>query len=186
MAGAFRTPIIVAAGLLTAIVVTARFATARLSALGRSIFRGRQVTPTRPRAAAAATPASTTTAPAPSPAPARVATAIAASVKILAAALAPRGVVLCGIVMRREILRRRSIGFRLGLFASFCLSLRARLVRLCLRMFPTGATCFFRQLAPLLVCFIVKQFLVRGFTVMLARASDGFSRQNLDRGAGRG
>jgi hypothetical protein len=88
--------------------------------------------------------------------------------------------------MRREILRRRGIGFWLGFFTSFCLSLRARLVRLCLRMFRTGAMRFFRQLASLLVRFIVKQFFVGGFTVMLARASDGFSQQNLGGGAGLG
>ena len=87
--------------------------------------------------------------------------------------------------MRRKILRRRGIGFWLWLFTSFCLSLRARLVRLCLRMFRTGAMRFFQQLASFLACFIVKQLFVRGFTVMLVRASDGFSRQNLG-GAGLG
>jgi hypothetical protein len=86
--------------------------------------------------------------------------------------------------MRREILRRRGIGFRLGLFTSFCLGLRTRLVRLCLRMFRTCAMRFFQLLAPLLVCFLVKQFFAGGFTVMLARASDGFSRQNLSARAG--
>jgi len=182
-------PIIVAAWLLPAIVVAARFASAGLSALGRGIFRGGQVASTWSRAAAA-TPASTTAAPASSPAPARVTVAIAATVpaaaEILAAAFAPRCVILCGIVMRREILRRRGIGFGLALFTGFCLSFRARLVRLRLRMFRTGAMRFFERLAPLLTCFIVKHFFVGEFTVMLARASEGFSRQNLDGGAGLG
>jgi hypothetical protein len=53
-------------------------------------------------------------------------------------------------------------------------------------MFRTGAMRFFLHLAPFLACFIVKQFFVGGFTVMLARASDGFSRQNLGGGAGLG
>jgi hypothetical protein len=61
--------------------------------------------------------------------------------------------------------------------------LRARLLRLRLRMFRTGAMRFFRQLVSPMVCFIMKQFLVGGFTVMVARTSEGFSRQNLDRGA---
>ena len=184
-------PIIVAAWLLPAIVVIARFTSAGLPALGRSIFRGGQVTPAWPRAATA-TPASTTAAPASPPAAARVTPAIAATVpvpaaaEILAAAFAPRCVILCGIVMRREILRRRGIGFGLALFTGFCLSFRARLVRLCLRMFRTGAMCFFERVAPLLTCFIVKHFFVGEFTVMLARASEGFSRQNLDGGAGLG
>src|SRR5713226_897973 len=119
----FLTPIVKTARRTAAILVSAG-----LAALGRGIFRRRQIARSRaalgapaarasatasPTAAAAAITASVSTA---------IAAAITASAKILAGtvATAAGGIVLRGIVTRREVLRRGSIGIRLAFLSSFC------------------------------------------------------------------
>jgi hypothetical protein len=49
-------------------------------------------------------------------------------------------------------------------------------------MFGPGGMSIFERLAPLLVRLIVVDFFVEDFVVVLARASEGFPRQNFDGG----
>lgn len=118
-AAIFRTALIAAA-----VIVTTRLVSARVTALGRSVFGRRQVATACGRALLRATSAmaSTTTAPASATATvaAAVTTTIAATSEILACTIATpigaRGVILRGIVLRRKILGSRGVRIRLTLF----------------------------------------------------------------------
>ena len=121
-AWSFRTAIVVTAWLSAAIVISAG-----LAALWRSIFRGRQIA-----SAGAALRASTTMASATASPTAAIAATVAAAVSaaiiatITTAAIILTGtigtaagrIVLRGIVMRRKVLRRGRIGFRLAFVSS--------------------------------------------------------------------
>lgn len=109
-----------AALIAAAVIVATRLVSARFAALRRCIFGGRQVAPAHGRALrASAAMATATAAPASATATitASVTTTISAAAVILAAAIAATAgawpVILSGIVVGREILRRR--GVRIGL-----------------------------------------------------------------------
>jgi hypothetical protein len=105
--------IVVASLVAGAIIVRTLFAAARITALRRSVFGGRQITSAWTLVASTAMASAST-------APASTAAAVAAAAIILAttiaAAIGAGRVILRGIVVRRKILRRRSIRFRLPLF----------------------------------------------------------------------
>ncbi len=113
-ARSFRTAIVVTAGLCATIVISAG-----LAALWRRIFRGRQIA-----SAGAALRASTTMASATASPTAAIAATVSAAIiaTIAAAAIVLTGtivtaagrIVLRGVVMRRKVLRRGSIGIRLA------------------------------------------------------------------------
>src|SRR5207302_10522870 len=117
-----RTPVIVATRLSAAILKSAGLAT-----LWRCIFRGRQIAPAWATLWASAARASATASPTATPAAitapvsAAVSPSVTAAAKILDGAVvsAAGRIALRGIVMRREVLGRGSIGIRLAFFCRF-------------------------------------------------------------------
>ncbi len=113
-ARSFRTTIVVTARLSAAIIVAAG-----LAALRCCIFRGRQIA--RARAALRASAALPSATASPTAAAAAISAAVATAAIILPGAIvsAAGWIVLRGIVMGREVLRRGGIGIRLAFFTCF-------------------------------------------------------------------
>src|SRR6266481_2089909 len=142
---------------------------------------------------ASATPSPTAT-PAAITTPVTASVAVTAAAKILAGAVATAagGIVLRGIVMRREVLGRGSVGIRLAFLSHFGVAVfrgsGLKRVVMFTKMFAfRGGRFIVRSVLLLIVMsFVLVELLVVRFFVVLAGPGQGFTGKQLDRGTIRG
>ena len=161
----------------------------------RCIFCGRQIAPAwatlRASAARASATASPTATPAAITAPvaAAVSPSVTAAAKILDGAVvsAAGRIALRGIVMRREVLGRGSIGIRLAFFCRFGVVVLdgggRKFAVMFLQMFTFGGVRFLvgRGLLLHVVRFVRMELFVVRFLVMFGGTGQGFTGKHLNR-----
>jgi len=125
---------------------------------------------------------------------ATISASVTAAAKILAGtvATAAGGIVLRGIVTRREVLRRGSIGIRLSFLSSFCALIvhgsgRNRVVRFLEMLVFSGVRFIVRSVLLIRVMsFVLLELFVVHFFVVITDPAQGFTWKQFDRGTIRG
>ena len=166
----------------------------------RCIFRGRQIAPAGATLRASAARASATASPTATPTAIAAAVTTAVSPSVTAAAKILDGpvvsaagrIVLRGIVMRREVLGRGSVGIRLAFLCRFGVLVfdgrGLNRVVMFLEMFAfRGVRLIVGSMLPShrMGFLLVELFMVR-FLVMIAGMGQGFTGKHFDRGTIRG
>jgi len=186
IARSFRTPIVVTARLPTTIVISARVA-----ALRRRVFRGRQIAPSGTTLWASAAMASAKASPTSTAAAisATVGAAIPTTAKILSGTIiaAAGRIVLRWVVMRREILGRGRIGIRLALLCRVSVLLfhgsrRKRVVMFQVLSLRGGNVFVGSVLFIYGVGFVLMELLGTSFFVVFVGSSQRFTWQHFYRG----
>jgi hypothetical protein len=155
-----------AALIAATVIVAARIVAARFTALRRSVLGGRQVAAAYGWALRASTAVTSATA-APAPATATITAAISPTIApTIATTAGPWRIILSGIVVRREILRGRSVRIRLALLGvarvrflmHFC-GVRAMNLVVC------GMVFYDARLLAVRRGIVVRQLLMRGLVM---------------------